>query len=71
MSDFQSLTNRLAARVRWFRHDQSGAAVVDWVVLTAGLVAVSIAVMASISDGSQTLAENVGTELETREMSQH
>ena len=52
----------------WLR-DESGNTTVDWVVIVAGLVALSIAVMTSISGGVELLADKTGTELSTRELS--
>lgn len=46
-----------------FRDDESGAVTVDWVVLTAAIVGLAIAVLASVREGVNTLAENIGTEV--------
>lgn len=54
--------------VDWAR-DESGNTTVDWVVIVAGLVALSIAVMTSIGGGVEQLADAAGTELGTREIS--
>ena len=46
-----------------FRDDESGAVTVDWVVLTAAIVGLAIAVLASVRGGVNTLAESIGTEV--------
>jgi Flp pilus assembly pilin Flp len=46
-----------------FAADESGAVTVDWVVLTAAIVSVGIAVMASISNGLEDLSGDIETEL--------
>ena len=49
-----------------FRKDEAGAVTVDWVVLTAAVVALAIAAYGAINDNAfslaQTAATNVGTE---------
>ena len=52
----------------WVR-DESGNTTVDWVVLVAGLVALSVTVMTSVGGGVEVLADGTGSELDTREMS--
>ncbi|PVH29811.1 Flp family type IVb pilin [Pararhodobacter oceanensis] len=46
-----------------FAADESGAVTVDWVVLTAAIVGLGIAVVASVRGGVETLATNIGTTL--------
>ena len=48
-----------------FLNDESGAVTVDWVVLTAAIVGLGIAVLMAVGEGTTTLAENIQTELET------
>ncbi|WP_334061418.1 hypothetical protein [Limimaricola cinnabarinus] len=48
-----------------FANDEAGAVTVDWVVLTAAIVGIGVAILATVSDGVDTLAENIGTGLET------
>ena len=55
--------------VTYFAEDESGNTTVDWVVIVAGLVALSVAVMTSIGGGVEQLADNTGIALETREIS--
>ena len=47
-----------------FLNDESGAVTVDWVVLTAAIVGLGIAVLASVSDGVTDLSDDVGESLE-------
>lgn len=49
--------------LKTFRADEDGAVTVDWVVLTAAIVGLGIAVLGTISDGANDLAGDIGTEL--------
>lgn len=49
--------------VKNFRKDEDGAVTVDWVVLTAAIVGLGIAVIASVRGGVNDLAGDIGTEL--------
>ncbi|NDV01786.1 Flp family type IVb pilin [Pseudoroseicyclus tamaricis] len=46
-----------------FRADESGAVTVDWVVLTAAIVGLGIAVLGSIQTGAEGLATDIGGDL--------
>jgi len=46
-----------------FRKDEDGAVTVDWVVLTAAVVALAGAAYTSISGGTSTLTSNISTEI--------
>ena len=48
-----------------FIASESGAVTVDWVVLTAALVGLALAVMGVVSSGVQTASENIQDQLET------
>ncbi|MBM1221559.1 hypothetical protein JQU17_11700 [Ponticoccus sp. SC2-23] len=48
-----------------FIRDEDGAVTVDWVVLTAAIVGLGIAVLTSVSNGAEQMAENIETELNT------
>jgi Flp pilus assembly pilin Flp len=48
-----------------FANDESGAVTVDWVVLTAAIVGIAIAVITLISQGVETASEGINTELST------
>jgi Flp pilus assembly pilin Flp len=42
-----------------FRNDEAGAVTVDWVVLTAAIVGLGVAVMATVRSGSTGLASKI------------
>lgn len=46
-----------------FIDDDVGAVTVDWVVLTAAIVGLSIAVMAAVATGVENLSNDVDTQL--------
>ncbi len=46
-----------------FRKDEDGAVTVDWVVLTAAIVGLGIAVLASVSSGTTSLADKISSNL--------
>ena len=46
-----------------FKNDESGAVTVDWVVLTAAIVGLGIAVLTSVSGGTTSLADSISGEL--------
>ena len=46
-----------------FRNDEDGAVTVDWVVLTAAVVGLGIAVLTQVSSGTKKVTENVSTHL--------
>ena len=48
-----------------FSADEDGAVTVDWVVLTAAIIGLGIAVMVSIKSGARTMATSVKTSLST------
>jgi Flp pilus assembly pilin Flp len=51
--------------IKNFRADEDGAVTVDWVVLTAAIVGLGIAVLASVRGGAEQMADNIATELGT------
>jgi len=51
--------------IKCFRDEQDGAVTVDWVVLTAAIVGLGIAVLTSVSNGAERMASNIGRELQT------
>jgi Flp pilus assembly pilin Flp len=55
MKLFKHMTN--------FRNDEDGAVTVDWVVLTAAIVGLGIAILTTVQTGTQTLADNISSEL--------
>ena len=46
-----------------FLADESGAVTVDWVVLTAAIVGLGIAVLTSVSGSVDTLADSISSEV--------
>ena len=46
-----------------FANDESGAVTVDWVVLTAAIVGIAIAVITLISGGIQSASNGINDEL--------
>lgn len=49
--------------IKTFKADEAGAVTVDWVVLTAAIVGLGIAVIAAVSSGTNSLATNISTAL--------
>ncbi len=49
--------------IKSFRKDEDGAVTVDWVVLTAAIVGLGIAVLTSVSGGTTSLADKISSEL--------
>ena len=49
--------------IKSFRRDEDGAVTVDWVVLTAAIVGLGIAVLASVSNGVTDLSGDIETQL--------
>lgn len=54
---------KLFEMIKDFRNDESGAVTVDWVVLTAAIVGLGIAVLATVSGGVNTLAGKISSEV--------
>lgn len=54
--------------VKKFWTEEDGNTTVDWMVLTAGLVMLGAAVMASVGNTSADLADDTGTAIETIEV---
>ncbi|RVV98520.1 hypothetical protein EKE94_06280 [Mesobaculum littorinae] len=46
-----------------FRNDEDGAVTVDWVVLTAAIVGLGIAVLTSVRGATKTVTDSVASEL--------
>ncbi len=47
------------ANIKTFAADESGAVTVDWVVLTAAIVGLGIAVIASVRTGTQDIGNTI------------
>ena len=55
---------RAAARLKSFALSESGAVTVDWVVLTAALVGLGLAVTNTVGAGLSNLSNEIRTQLE-------
>ena len=51
------------ANIKNFAADESGAVTVDWVVLTAAIVGLGIAVVASVRGGVEDMGERISNSL--------
>ncbi len=49
-----------------FQKDEDGAVTVDWVVLTAAIVGLAIAVIASVRGGVNSLGQNISERIESQ-----
>ncbi|SFP06205.1 Flp family type IVb pilin [Tranquillimonas alkanivorans] len=49
--------------IKTFRNDEDGAVTVDWVVLTAAIVGLGIAVITAVSGGVNNLGDSINTSL--------
>jgi Flp pilus assembly pilin Flp len=54
---------KLFANIKSFAANESGAVTVDWVVLTAAIVGLGIAVISSVRTGTSSLAGSIQTSL--------
>ncbi|MEL7026601.1 MAG: hypothetical protein AAGO57_05125 [Pseudomonadota bacterium] len=59
---------KLFKLAKTFTSDESGAVTVDWVVLTAAIVGLAIAVLASVSGGVTSLSDKISTNLANQEI---
>jgi len=55
----------MTALIKNFAKSESGAVTVDWVVLTAAIVGLGLAVMAVISGGLQDVSNDIDAQLRT------
>ena len=55
---------KLFKLTRNFKNDEDGAVTVDWVVLTAAIVGLGIAVLGSVSGGATSLADKISADLD-------
>ena len=53
----------MAHAIKTFFSSESGAVTVDWVVLTAALVGLGLAVMSVVSGGIENLSNDISTSL--------
>ncbi len=54
--------------IKSFRNDEDGAVTVDWVVLTAAIVGLGIAVLAAVSGGVEDLSTDISNQLLSQEI---
>ena len=54
---------KLFKLAKTFKNDESGAVTVDWVVLTAALVGLGLAVITVVSGGLETAANSINDDL--------
>ena len=54
-----------------FKNDESGAVTVDWVVLTAGIVGLGVAVIAAVAAGALDHSTGVGAQLSAQTVMAH
>lgn len=52
--------------IKQFTQDESGATTVDWVLLTAGIVSLALAVMSTYGNGAESVSNHVSTTVATR-----
>lgn len=57
------LITALKTRLHHLWHDEDGAITVDWVMVTAGVVALSIAVLNIVGDSSMTVTKKISQEI--------
>ncbi|WP_380057094.1 hypothetical protein ACFE33_03750 [Falsihalocynthiibacter sp. SS001] len=55
--------------IKNFVSNESGAVTVDWVVLTAAIVGLGVAVLASVSGGVKSLAGKISSEVSSMTVS--
>ena len=58
----------LTEMIKNFCTNESGAITVDWVVLTAAIVGLGIAVLTSVGGGTTSLADKISSELATSDV---
>ncbi len=51
--------------IKNFRRDEDGAVTVDWVVLTAAMVGIAIAIISSVNTSASTLKGDLVTDMTT------
>ncbi|MEM6824244.1 MAG: hypothetical protein AAGB18_02600 [Pseudomonadota bacterium] len=49
-----------------FKNDEDGAVTVDWVVLTAAIVGLGVAVLASVRSATITLGDRISQEIDNQ-----
>lgn len=59
---------KLFELVKTFKNDESGAVTVDWVVLTAAIVGLGLAVITTVTNGVTDIAGDISQEMIDREL---
>lgn len=62
---------KLFEMIKTFKADEDGAVTVDWVVLTAAIVGLGIAVLTSVSGGTTSLADKISSTLSGMSVMSH
>ena len=62
---------KLFKMIETFKADEDGAVTVDWVVLTAAIVGLGIAVLTSVSGGTTSLADKISSSLSAMSVMSH
>ncbi|MGM9401975.1 Flp family type IVb pilin [Aliiroseovarius sp. KMU-71] len=57
--------------IETFKADEDGAVTVDWVVLTAAVVGLGMAVLTSVSGGTTSLADKISSSLSAMSVMSH
>ncbi|KAA9010308.1 Flp family type IVb pilin [Histidinibacterium aquaticum] len=52
--------------IKKFRRDEDGAVTVDWVVLTAAIVGLGVAVMGTVKGGVEDLGDKISSSLSSQ-----
>jgi len=52
--------------IKSFQRDEDGAVTVDWVVLTAAIVGLGIAVLTTVGNATDDYADTIGTHLSSQ-----
>ena len=65
------IISALKTRLSRFRHDEDGAITVDWVMVTAGVVALSIAVLNLVGDSTMSVTKNISSEISSATVSNY
>lgn len=61
---------KLSATIKNFFNDEAGAVTVDWVVLTAAIVGIGLAVVASVRTGANSVAGQIQASLTSATIAQ-
>ncbi|WP_420861089.1 Flp family type IVb pilin [Algirhabdus cladophorae] len=56
----------MLSMIKNFRRDEDGAVTVDWVVLTAAIVGLGVAVLASVGKSTTALSTKISSNLSTQ-----